>query len=774
MSQNRPSTGGPPPPRSGARLTYAAQAAVVLFAMLTCTVLALILSARLHRHALDVTATRAHALSPETAALLARLQTPVTVVVSVNHQQVTRQSLQRLDDVIDKFARASDKLTFVSMDLGTEQGRQQQRELIARLAREDRAQLEAASAALARAADAADALAARCEAVVAPLTQVAQALVVAAGGAGSRQGDQLRAGWEQLAALYTSQAREVRAAAKAARQLKDARLDSADATRTDQAARQLRPAFNTGVSILRALDQRLAQLADGPEAGAIPASGPAREALTALRAAVPLAADEAARELLLLDSLPPIRTLQVDQALAQTAVVLFIGPAPPAEPSSRGSANAPASPARPSVAYEPIEELLASASLAQAPTETGRAIAALDRRFKVEERLTAGIAGFIDRARPLVVFVHALQGRLQPPPPGRQFAPMRVVAERLALRGCDLAEWAVRESESPPPAASSAASAGRPVVYVFIPDDARAAGDSLVRTRLAKAQETLAAAGAQMLVCVNPSRDSKDTSGIEDPLTTFLLPLGLSADSGRVLVEPVRAASGRSVPSFDLALLGAGTDHPLAGPLDGRPLVLPWVCPLRITADAAPGPGGVGTTVRPLLLIQPRSGLWADAEWHTLRATPQAQWALLPPLSPESPLSRRSGPEPWLAGVTIERPLPPGAPRPAATAGKPAAQTQRMVVIGSNGWFFDNTTDLQDAVEGRVLYRWPGNAELFMNSVAWLAHDDDLIARSPAAQPSPTIPALTDGQQAALRWGLMLGLPVLVLVTGALLRLLRG
>lgn len=749
------------PARSGARLTYAAQAAVVLFALVTCTVLALILSARLHKSAIDVTATRSHVLAPETRALLARLNTPVTIVVSVNHAQVTTQSLQRLDDVIDKFRRVSDRLTFLSIDTGTEAGRQTQRQLLTRLAAEDRAQLDTAVEATGRAADAADTLASRCEAVPALLGTIADGLVAAAGGAGSPRADKLRAGWDQLAALYPSQAREIRAAARAARQLKDARLDTAEATRTDAAARQLRPALGTGVSILRALDQRLEQLLSGPEAAALPPGSPARAAAAELRLNAASAADAGARELLRLDALPPIRTLQVDQALAQTAVVLFIGPAPVAKVSEQAAGRSAAPPA---VSYEPIEELLASSAIAQGATDQGQIAATIDRRFKMEERLTAGVAAFVDRPRPLVVFLHALQMRLQPAPPGRQFAPMRVIAERLALRGYDLSEWSIRETESPPPAVAAANAAGRPVVYVTIPDDIRSPADLLVRTRMAKALDGLAAAGAHLLVCVNPSKESKATSGAEDPLTAFLTPLGVTVDSARVLVEPVRSPSGRSVPSFDLALIRPGTDHPLAGPLDGRPLVLPWVTPMTI-ATSNPAPGH---TVSPLLLVQPRPSLWADAEWHTLRLTPQQDWDKLPPPSADSPLSRRSADQPWVAAATIERPVPKAASQPAA------ARSQRLVVVGSNGWFFDNTTDQQDAVEGRILFRWPGNAELILSSVAWLAHDDDLIARSPNAQPSPTIPDLSGAQLTGLRWGLMLGLPLLVLLAGAALRLLRG
>ncbi|MCC7205091.1 MAG: hypothetical protein IT441_08420, partial [Phycisphaeraceae bacterium] len=61
---------------------------------------------------------------------------------------------------------------------------------------------------------------------------------------------------------------------------------------------------------------------------------------------------------------------------------------------------------------------------------------------------------------------------------------------------------------------------------------------------------------------------------------------------------------------------------------------------------------------------------------------------------------------------------------------------------------------------------FPGNAELFVNSVLWLADLPQLIAPSPRSQDIRRIEPMGDGMLTGLRWGILLGLPLACLATG--------
>ena len=63
---------------------------------------------------------------------------------------------------------------------------------------------------------------------------------------------------------------------------------------------------------------------------------------------------------------------------------------------------------------------------------------------------------------------------------------------------------------------------------------------------------------------------------------------------------------------------------------------------------------------------------------------------------------------------------------------------------------------------------FPGNGELFTNSVFWASRQDTLIDISPAAMDIGRIGNISAGMQKFWRVGvLMVGLPGLVLLTGA-------
>ncbi|CAN5374894.1 hypothetical protein BH10PLA1_BH10PLA1_03980 [soil metagenome] len=102
----------------------------------------------------------------------------------------------------------------------------------------------------------------------------------------------------------------------------------------------------------------------------------------------------------------------------------------------------------------------------------------------------------------------------------------------------------------------------------------------------------------------------------------------------------------------------------------------------------------------------------------------------------------------------------------------------RLVVIGALEFATDNLVNMPDpeleAKGYRGVPRFPGNAELFANSIYWLAHMEPMIAISPSALQISRIAPMSDSAAKAWNVGVLLfGLPGLVIVAGVMMYLAR-
>jgi len=105
-------------------------------------------------------------------------------------------------------------------------------------------------------------------------------------------------------------------------------------------------------------------------------------------------------------------------------------------------------------------------------------------------------------------------------------------------------------------------------------------------------------------------------------------------------------------------------------------------------------------------------------------------------------------PGPVSFGVTIE-------PTASTTETETTTPKTRLVVFGD-----------ADFPSRAVLQQFPPNADLFANSVSWLAGRNELVSiRKKAADVERTI-TLDAGQQRVLLFSTMIGLPVLVIMFG--------
>lgn len=199
--------------------------------------------------------------------------------------------------------------------------------------------------------------------------------------------------------------------------------------------------------------------------------------------------------------------------------------------------------------------------------------------------------------------------------------------------------------------------------------------------------------------------------------------------------------------------------HPILRAVRGLPALVPWPIPLKAKgAEGAPGREGLRVTA--LATIADDASTWGESQWVRLWQTPRAQRGASPDL-PVFDANRDVRGGPWMVAAAAEIPGPRGTP-------------QRLVVVGSNSWFIDQVTQRRAEVDGRVIDANPGNIELFESSVLWLAGQDELIAQSPEAASIALIGAIAPERLSMIRWVIVAGLPVLVLVVGGLYRAVRG
>ncbi len=368
------------------------------------------------------------------------------------------------------------------------------------------------------------------------------------------------------------------------------------------------------------------------------------------------------------------------------------------------------------------------------------------------EQLLATALASLSTPPPTVVLVHAVTPRLlddqsnPESPDARAF--FAGLLQRLANQGHAVVEWPIALQTIEPSLPQTAPP--RPAVYVIIPPTASAREASTAIPRLAALTKSLLDRGENVLLTLEPSLLPR--VGQPDPFAELLAPFGVHADTGRPLVQRLSTPRGAVIwPEFR-ALATRADSHPLSAPIAGLSFALPWPSPMRIESPAVP-----------LLTIPDSSDVWGESQWLTFRAVAREQRSLAPD-PPTRDAASDSIQGPWCVAAAAERP----APQPDAT---PAIQ--RLVVVGASAWFFDPVALEPDANAARPTLLNPGNAELFDASLRWLAHQDELLAPGAEASSTPRIPPMDGATLTALRWGVTLVPPALVLLLAGVLRLVR-
>lgn len=711
----------PPPPRTATRRRgrYALNSVVTALAATAACAFLLLIASRL---TVQITAlsTREHVLAERTQRMIEGLDADYDIIIAANFESIDPEGAQRTLDVLDTFNRASDRISVTVLDIAQASGVERFTALMDDLVAAHEGKITEQADALLAAAESAEASAQSLNTLNEHLARAAEQAPADWEVAG------LAEGLTQRAAAARLLATDLVEAATAARAAMEQRLELAPIPPIDLAYDGLQPVLRSVAEQVGQLVRDLERISNprerlAPE-GVIDALRPALETGRRVRDTTLRAADA-------LDRTPPLAILSVARTLERTSAVIVVGP--PDGP--RGGVTAVDF----STLFPPRLDL------DERPFQ-------IDQRQRAEELLATAIGSVSDEHLPIVVFLHAEEQRFSP-----RWPVVGEAMERLSMRGVAVAEWPVMLEKERPDLSGFPNAATRPVVYMVLPTNPRTPQDALRMNQLVNAIEDLVDAGENVLLSVHPS--TLPTTGNPDPMVSFLERFGMTVDTGRPLLQEGITQQGRVVtPIFD-AVMETG-DHPLAGAIRGLRTRLPWPMPIRVRETGAETPG---VRISPVIRIEDNDATWAESDWVAFSQVPASQHAsVVNP--PDEDSARDDGDGPWTVVAAVE------APR----EGQPP---QRLVVVTSGFlWMSDPLTQAASVVGSRRAFHFPGNLELLESSVFWLAGRDEYVATSAAAQDIARIKPIGEGQMLAIRWLLIGGMPLAVLLIGALVRLIRG
>lgn len=725
-------TASAPPPKAGSRrVRFGLSSAAIVLAVAVIAAMLNILASRLAPR-FDVTATGDQKLAPRTLKLLGSLKGEHEIVVAAPLSQIDRQTRARVLDVLGEFEHANAGVRRTLIDTATPGGVESFAALVRRLADRDKDVIAGQRQTVEQTRAGAGVIAGVLHDTLSPALLALKERVPPGVPPNVDAAHRARQALDQHAALARVAARDVLAASASAGDLLKAQVHGVTVPQIDEASRKLTRPLQGVVEQLGQLAKDAGALAESKDFAAL------GEDARAIRREAEMARDRAALLLEPLSRLKRLDLLRVSDALRAGTAVLVVGP-PEAGLTAVDSE-----------AVFPSREWLEAAN---------RSNADLGRR--VEDLFATALSSLSGPPRPIVVAVHA-----EPKAMLDQSGLFTQLRQRLEMQGMDLVEWACVVQPEPLFPASSTA---RPVVYASLPPDSSAGAGGGEMTgvqraaRLGEVLTRLVDEGQSVLLSMGPS--VSPTYGEVDATVTTLSRFGLAAGTGKPLMSEQFVSGGGRVVQTEQILLPVAGEHPLQKAVSGLPTLLFWPIALENTAEAPK----VKITRADLLTMRVGDGLWAESQWLSWwqRKADERQMSRDQPQFDSgrdlrNPAGAPGAPPPtvWTVATALER----------STGEKP----QRLVAVGSNGWFTDRATMSAAMIDGRVLPRTPGNLELFEACVRWLSFQDDLIAQSPAGRILPVVMDLSPGRASVLRWSLALGLPLVVLALGLAYRVIRG
>ncbi|MCA9302653.1 MAG: ABC transporter permease subunit [Phycisphaerales bacterium] len=681
-----------------------------------------VLTTRNHAR-IDVTATGAHRLSPRAESMVDRLTGPTELVLAIDMSRADRRSVDLVVDVLEAYDRSSTLVSAQTIDLGSADGQHQTRALIDKLADRQREQIDENLRTLTETDTLLSSLASSMAEIAPSLEDIGENL-----DPGSQLGASNKAFFEQRAALMRVSARELTAQQKMLSEQLQSPTGVGDMPDFEAIASPLADGIARAIAQVDDLAEQLTSFADASTIEPAPRSL-ARPLITRLQGI----RDRASIAHTRVRTIERIDAQRVGRAIQTGEALLVIGPV------DQGIS---------AVDLEAV--LLPAAGIERAG---GSAAGIIGPR--TQELVASAIAQLVIPEQPILVLVHGYKpGELL----GASNFFQRTVAQ-LAQHGVQCVEWAAVEQPQHPNLSSIDPSGLRPVVYMVIAvDSAAGAGESSMNgakraTAMASVVSGLVEQGRPVLLSLNPS--VFPTFGDPDPMSAITKSFGIVPDFGRTILHDRAGSLGRiASPVSEVVQPEVDEDaNPIADALHGLNTVLPWAIPIAIenTPDAH---------AQAIITMPGDNETWSESRWLRLRSTPNNARELMrdQPVYDEGSDIRASS---WILAAAGERRID--------------GATQRMIVVGSNGWANDAVAfDAEQLVEGRVTRKYPGNAVLLESSISWLSGMDDLIAPGADARPIAMINPLDQKRLSMLRWILLAGIPGLVLLIGMATRLVFG
>jgi len=368
--------------------------------------------------------------------------------------------------------------------------------------------------------------------------------------------------------------------------------------------------------------------------------------------------------------------------------------------------------------------------------------ARIDAGRRAESLLGSALAASSDSIpATTVVLVHGSDTRIL-----NERGALEQLLRSMAIRNVRWIEWPVSLTLDKP--AEVALVANDPTtMYVVVGMSMSTQGAAERAIRTGAVLDELIDSGANVLVCLSPS--TMQGQGEPDPMAEPLKKFGLDADSGRpTLVD--KPIGDRRFVEWEQLILPGESGSPLAEVITGIPTRLTWPIAIDRIEDIG--------TAWPLIRAQADT-VWREAEWLGYWLERDINRPSI--ANPPAPGGSRDGDiGEGIFAWAVERPLDTSA--------------QRLVVVGSHLWLFDMVARRTASVDGKVGETSQGNTEFAHAIVSWLTNQDDMIARSAEAEAFPIVQPMNESRLIAARWFFIGGLPLLVLITGAVVRLVGG
>ncbi len=369
-------------------------------------------------------------------------------------------------------------------------------------------------------------------------------------------------------------------------------------------------------------------------------------------------------------------------------------------------------------------------------------VVGFDRRFQGEEMLASAIRALRIGTMPRVVMVHAEdRSMLRPVEGGLDYA---AVTDALRTARYEVVEWIPGRTERP------LEEADRTTVWMVMPPLQRTGidyGDA--EKAVLEAARELVAAGEPVFLTV--ARSMLPLVGQEDPWATVSAPFGISVDTGRVVFEWAPDLADEFSPTgsvltyqeVDVSAAPIPTGRsatPVAEALRGKRLFLSHPTPISVSPEADPS-----TIV--LTAIAPRPLRWLESDWRGDGARTTG-----PPAATDE-------------SVRFEEPLPIAV---AVEVEGLEGERRRLVVAGSGGWPLSAiVSDVGSLGDQRLVLVNPGNRELALSGVAWLAGLDELVATAATGREIARFEGVGDGTRSVVGLALPIVLGIGPLLLGA-------